>query len=142
MTTQEIHRNITMVLHPQDLENCSRYDCLSVMGYVHLVSLALAVPSHHLVYLTRYPIPPSLTFEGKGTRLISRLSDVDKAVLTLNYARRKPHPKAPDWTISHAADVLGITGELREKIVPAEDARDIRRYYTKWSKEQMETPRS
>ncbi|KAJ3486255.1 hypothetical protein NLI96_g4379 [Meripilus lineatus] len=113
-STNDIKKNVTRFYKQRHLENCSSFD-------------------------PKYEFPAFLTYEGVGTTLNTKLSDVDKAVLTMNYARLKPHPRATNWTVSFAADILGVDGELREKIVSSGDPRDIRKYYTEWSTQQMES---
>lgn len=71
---------------------------------------------------------------GLGTPFNPDLSDIDKAVLVLNYPRLNPGPLVPRWTVSYAADVIGIKGESREKIVAATHPHDVRRLYSEWSK--------
>ncbi|KAJ3486248.1 hypothetical protein NLI96_g4372 [Meripilus lineatus] len=113
---EDIRENITRLHQRKHIENCSRFDRNSIM---------------------MYEFPASLTYEGVGAPLNKSLSDIDKAVLTLNYPRLEPHPEALNWTVSYAVDILGIDGEFRECIVAAKDPRDIRKYYTDWSTEQV-----
>ncbi|KAJ3486239.1 hypothetical protein NLI96_g4369 [Meripilus lineatus] len=115
---EETRKNVTRPHQQKHIENCSQFDRNSIM---------------------MYRFPASLTYEGVGTPLNTKLSDIDKAVLTLNYARLEPHLKAPNWTVAYAVDILGIEGELKEKIVSSKDCRDIRAYYTEWSTQQMES---
>lgn len=70
---------------------------------------------------------------GVGTLYNTDLSDVDKAVLVLNYARLNPGPLVPTWTVSHAADIIGIKGQWRENIVAATHPHDVRKLYSQWS---------
>ena len=70
---------------------------------------------------------------GAGTPFNTDLSNTDKAVLVLNYARLNPGPLVSGWTVSHAADIIGIKGEWRERIVAAAHPHDVRQLYSQWS---------
>lgn len=86
------------------------------------------------LHLARYQFPGYIMQNGGATNANKNLSDTDKAVLVLNYARLDPGPLVSEWTVAHAADVIGIKGEWREKIVAATHPQDIRRLYSDWSK--------
>lgn len=51
----------------------------------------------------------------------------------LNYARLDIDPLVSRWSVSYAADVIGIKGEWREKIVVATHPHDVRQLYSQWS---------
>lgn len=67
-------------------------------------------------------IPPNTVF-----------SNLDKAYAVLNYARLKPNPKAPEWTIPFALDAAGVTGTSRDKILKSTDPLEIRQLFQIWN---------
>ncbi|KAJ3474616.1 hypothetical protein NLI96_g12361 [Meripilus lineatus] len=113
ISAEQIEFNIMDLHPPEALENYSPFDLDSV---------------------TLYQFPGYIMQNGGATNANKNLSDTDKAVLVLNYARLDPGPLVSEWTVAHAADVIGIKGEWREKIVAATHPQDIRRLYSDWSK--------
>ncbi|KAJ3475603.1 hypothetical protein NLI96_g11733 [Meripilus lineatus] len=104
MSEEDIKINITNTYQPETFENYSPFDPHSI---------------------TLYQFPGHLIQNGRGTPFNTDLSDIDKTVLMLNYARLDIDPLVSRWSVSYAADVIGIKGEWREKIVVATHPHDV-----------------
>lgn len=50
----------------------------------------------------------------------------------LHYPRLTPHPSTPEWTLSHALDILGIERPFRDQILQSNDPSEIRHLFTLW----------
>lgn len=51
----------------------------------------------------------------------------------VHYPRPLPHTSAPEWTLSHALDILGVQGAIKEEILRCKDPHEICNLFTDWN---------
>ncbi|KAJ3488068.1 hypothetical protein NLI96_g3099 [Meripilus lineatus] len=109
---KDIKQNIINVLKDKQISNYSLFDPNSIM---------------------MYPIEESYTEQEIVIPRNTQLSELDKAYAMVHYPRQRPHKRAPEWTISHALDVIGVHGILRGQILRTRDPEKIRDLFTRWN---------
>ena len=77
-------------------------------------------------------MPSDMNEQHKEVPPNSMLSDMDKAFMLINYPRASPHPNSPDWTLTRALDVAGVTGSARDAIIDATSADLVRQRFALW----------
>ncbi|KAJ3488067.1 hypothetical protein NLI96_g3098 [Meripilus lineatus] len=108
--------NVTQVVEEREIDNYTEFDTKSIM---------------------MYDIPASCNHQGSTIEPNSELSEVDKAFAMVHYPRFTPHEKAPEWTIAHALDVLGVHGTTRDKILQSYCPKEIYGLFTAWNRERI-----
>jgi hypothetical protein len=85
----------------------------------------------------RYFMPGNLDLEHVHVLPNTRLSDMDKAYMVINYPRTTPHPDASTWTLEYALTVSGVDAQTIEDIKNAGgDVKKIRAIFTLFQVEQ------
>lgn len=79
----------------------------------------------------RFPLLPQQTVAQKKIYQRNSLSEHDLAWLILHYRRDRPADSTPDWMVSHALDVVGVT-ESHKSTMLGLPARELRKQYLKW----------
>lgn len=125
---KDIKQNIINVLKDKQISNYSLFDPNSIMMYVRSIQTNLITD-----FLYRYPIEESYTEQEIVIPRNTQLSELDKAYAMVHYPRQRPHKRAPEWTISHALDVIGVHGILRGQILRTRDPEKIRDLFTRWN---------
>ncbi|KAG5637671.1 hypothetical protein H0H81_003639 [Sphagnurus paluster] len=79
-----------------------------------------------------YFMPASMNAENIEVRVNNKLSDMDKAYILINYPRKRPHPKAKDWTLERALGVAGVpAGEIKAYLGWSDES--IRTEFEAWN---------
>ena len=125
---KDIKQNIINVLKDKQISNYSSFDPNSIMMYVRSIQTNLITES-----LYRYPIEESYTEQEIVIPRNTQLSELDKAFAMVHYPRQRPHKCAPEWTISHALDVIGVHGVFRDKILRTRNPEKTRDLFTRWN---------
>ncbi|KAK0549220.1 hypothetical protein OC846_004174 [Tilletia horrida] len=91
-----IEKQILKAINVKDTSNFSTVDRTSIM---------------------HYPSPKSLTGLPYDIPYNTKLSNLDKAYMVINYPRPKPHDEAPEWSLEHALTVAGVPTEVKQKML-------------------------
>ncbi|KAF8068874.1 hypothetical protein FPV67DRAFT_1761161 [Lyophyllum atratum] len=103
------------------LSNYSKLDINSIMMHV-------------ACYL--YFMPSRLNNQKIAIGVRTALSDLDKAYMVINYPRKKPHPKAKQWTLEKALEVAGVPSDMQTDILEAiDDASTLRTLFSDWNQQ-------
>ncbi|KAG5635238.1 hypothetical protein H0H81_011954 [Sphagnurus paluster] len=79
-----------------------------------------------------YFMEPYLNVENIDVPVNTKLSDMDKAYMLINYPRTRPHPKAKDWTLERALGVAGVpAGEIKAYLGLGDEG--IRKKFEDWN---------
>ncbi|KAF8068908.1 hypothetical protein FPV67DRAFT_1414986, partial [Lyophyllum atratum] len=98
------------------------------------------VSNYHQVYedsIMAYFVPSKFNAENVHVKINTRLSDMDKAFMVINYTRNVPYPKTKEWTFDKALAVAGIPPRLREDMLATrtQDNQAVRQLYAHWIRE-------
>ena len=64
------------------------------------------------------------------------LSDRDKAFMVINYPRTQVDPTAPEWTLTHALDMMGVDAYDKHAMLRARPE-DVRKQFAVWMTEYL-----
>jgi hypothetical protein len=84
--------------------------------FVHLLRSECA-----LLTDARYFMGRDLNEEGVDVPANTKLSDMDKAYMIINYGRPKPHRSAPLWTLERALKVAQVDSATANSILRVQD---------------------
>ncbi|THH27511.1 hypothetical protein EUX98_g6673 [Antrodiella citrinella] len=108
-----VKQQIVDVYNTRDVSNFSKFDSKSIMMYF---------------------MPPDMNEQRINVPPNYSLTDLDKAFVVINYPRKEPAQEAPEWTLAHALDVVGVDASAKANILArTDDADDVRLAFTLWT---------
>ncbi|TCD66804.1 hypothetical protein EIP91_000940 [Steccherinum ochraceum] len=84
----------------------------------------------------RYFMDGDMNLEDLDVLPTCDLSDKDKAFMVVNYPLAQLDPCAPEWTLDHALDVLGVPEYEKHAMLLARPE-DVRKQYAMWFAEEL-----
>ncbi|THH31771.1 hypothetical protein EUX98_g2429 [Antrodiella citrinella] len=104
-----VKAQIIDVFNRDDTSNYSQLDITSVM---------------------MYKMPPEMNLQHVSVGNNYVLSPLDKAYMVINYPFQI---KDPQWTLSHALDIAGVSGTAKQAILAEKDADNVREKFSVWN---------
>ena len=81
-------------------------------------------------------MPDDMSLERQDVFPPCELSDHDKAFMIVNYPPTQVNPSAPQWTLSYALDVMGVSAYDKHAMLVARPD-DVRKLFAVWSVQRL-----
>ena len=83
-------------------------------------------------------MPKEMNQQHKDAPPNTSLSNSDKAFMVINYLHPNPDSRNPEWTLSRALNVVGVTGRYFLKMTKARSLTDVRTQFWLWNADQQQ----